>query len=480
MFKSSSLDGIGGHLVRGRLAYLDRSSVPLDIRLALGLDDFGDPPAIYKEFLQRAGVAKVALDPRRADTVLRQMLIQANVDVLSRVEIDSVIKEGQAIAGIKLTRGEIYLAKQFIDSTVNAELAQAAGVVKRSGFETLGLPNSELSVTLVFETEGLSVQTLKDLEYQYLRRFTNPADILAQRYINVAAGFDIKLAQELRKDLVDQQGRLRQMVIGTDYIDIPSKALSIAYHSYRGTKLSLPESGAILDNGNIAILSNGRLSWNALLHSVNASEAETLARNGAKPTAAMLAEISYLNQWFKGVGATAVKPALELYIRHAGNVTGAVRPLTGAQMLAGGVPAGEALGTFGYAFDVRGEIDGLKDRAGIAGFDTIKFPAPLMNVGIQHALIKSVPNLAVVSPASGFEGYACSAGRIVEFNVAVGQGVGIAASIALLSGRQLAEITNIEVRTVLEQTGQLPRIYGRANMVEAAKLAMFEQKLAIA
>src|SRR4028119_2216223 len=61
MSKCNLQEGIGGHLVRGGLAYLDRCQVDRDIRLALGLDTFGDPPAIYKEFLHKARVSGIAL-----------------------------------------------------------------------------------------------------------------------------------------------------------------------------------------------------------------------------------------------------------------------------------------------------------------------------------------------------------------------------------------------------------------------------------
>ena len=50
---------------------------------------------------------------------------------------------------------------KFIDCTVNAELAQFAGVKKLKGFETFGLPDSELSVTLTFQTKGLTVDNIK-------------------------------------------------------------------------------------------------------------------------------------------------------------------------------------------------------------------------------------------------------------------------------------------------------------------------------
>ena len=477
MSKCNLQEGIGGHLVRGGLAYLDRCQVDRDIRLALGLDTFGDPPAIYKEFLQKARVSGIALDPRKADSALRQMLREAGIDLLSRVEINSVVKDGQKLASLVTPMGT-FSGKQFIDATVNAELAQAAGVRKNKGFETFGLPESELPVTLVFETQGLSVRRLKELEFNYLKRFTNLADTEAQKILLQAAGSDLKLAEQLKNDLVDSRGNLKTLWAGNDYIDVRSLALSITYHAFRSRKLSFLETGIMLDKGNVAVLDGERLSWNAMLFAVTGTEAEALARGGAKPTPKMLEEVAFVEKWFKSFGATSVTPASELYIRHAGNVIGVVDPLTGSDMLMGGVAPREALGTFAYHFDVRGGIPGIGVKAGALGFPSVSFPPPVFNIGIQHALIKDVPNLAVVSPASGFEGYACSAGRIMEFNAAVGQGVGIAAIIALLGGRNLATIANIEVRKVLEQIGQSSRVYGFAKIADASKLQSFESLIA--
>jgi FAD dependent oxidoreductase len=480
MLKASSQDGIGGHLVRGRLAYLDRSQIPLNIRQQFQLGDFGDPPAIYKEFLTRVGVVKVSLDPDRANTVLRQMLSEAGVDILSRVDVESVLFEGSRLTGIQLKRGEIYLGKQFVDCTVNAELAQWAGVRKSSGYNSLGLPNSELSVTLMFETEGLSIQSLRATEDAYLRRFTNPNDREAQGWLDVAAGHDSVYKQQIIKNLYFANGQLKRMDVGVDYVDIYAEALSIAYHAYRGTTMDLFVSGAMLDNANVAILpGTNRLSWNGLLFFVTAPEAEALARNNAKPTAKMLDEMTSIDRWFKSLGATRVRPASELYIRHAGNILGSLQPLPGAQMMAGGVSVHEALGTFGYAYDARGGIYGLHDRATEVGAPGPEFKTPLFNIGFRHALLRDVPNLAVLGPASGFDGNASTAGRIVEYNTAVGQAIGIVACLALLTNRAMNSFTNTEVRSVLVATGRLPKLYGVYDAEETARVALFEKLLGV-
>ena len=95
--------------------------------------------------------------------------------------------------------------------------------------------------------------------------------------------------------------------------------------------------------------------------------------------------------------------------------------------------------------------------------------------------MRDVPNLAVISPASGFEGYAASTGRIVEFNCAVGQGIGIASVLALLGNRNLNEISNQEVRNILESTARLSKIYGQPDpkQQDIARIDKFEDVLAV-
>lgn len=480
MLKGAATDPIGGHLVRGGLSYLDRSSIPADLRRRYGLDLFGDPPAIYQEFLNRAQVQFIALDPQRANATLRAMLGEVGALMTGQAEIAEVLKMGARISGIRLTRGETFLAGQFIDATVNAELAQAAGVKKLQGFATFGLPEAELPVTLCFETEGVSVAKVREVEDYYLRHLLDPQSSMGRQLLKLASGGDPGIAKFLENSLTNAQGQPLKLYSDRDFIDVRSRALSIGYHARRNKPFSLKDSGFLLDNGNVAILPGNRLSWNSLLWFVTGSEAEALARNNAQPTQAMLGEFEQVRRWFmESFGASEVRPAEELYIRHAGNITGAVSPLSGAKMLGSGVPATEALGTFGYHFDVRGGIEGLGQKARAKGYESVSIHAkPVFNVGMDHAQVKSVPNLAVVSPASDFPGYASSAGRIVEYNVGVAQGLGIAVALALHQGRQLSEITNAEVRQVLAQRGKLSKVYGISQPDAAQYLKEFETALA--
>jgi hypothetical protein len=52
------------------------------------------------------------------------------------------------------------------------------------------------------------------------------------------------------------------------------------------------------------------------------------------------------------------------------------------------------------------------------------------------------------------------------------------AAIVLSDDRHLADISNAEVRSVLDQTGLIARVYGRNQDVAAAQLDQFEHQIA--
>lgn len=472
---------VGGHLVRGRLSYLDRSSITPALRKQHGLDTFGAPAAIYLEWLKRSGTIAIALDPDQANAALRGMLSEVRADILDRATIAQVNVAGDRLTGITLQRGETYQAQQFIDATTNAQLVQKAGVRKLSGFATLGLPNSALPVSYIFETRGLTPARLKQIEAGYLKRLLNPSDSAAQRYLSLAAGGDPAWANFLRGRLRDANGNPATLYQAKDSIDVRCPALSIFYHASRGTTFWLEKSPIILDQANIAILPGDRLSWNSLLGRVTAQEAEAIANQQGKPPANLIEEAKFVTKWLQTIGGSGVSVVwgTEVYNRFMGSVVDVVQPLSGGQMMAGGVPAAEAIGTFGYHLDVRGGIIGLGDVAKAKGFATMGFLSqqpPVFNYGIRHAQVKALRNLAILGPASGFMGMGPGAGRIVELNVGVGQGIGIAAAIALHEGRGLGEITNQQVRSVLQATGKLTKIFGTGQSL-ARQVADFETKL---
>lgn len=447
--------GIGGHLVRGGLGYLDRNQVPRDMRAKLG--DFAPASHLYQEFLDITGTQTIALDRFKAAAAFKRILAKEQVDVIGRVKLQSVTTTPKTVCSLTTAHSGTFAAKQFIDATQSGKFARMAGVKLLPGFAELGLPDSSLSVGLVFETYGLTIEQLKEIEATLIRRLQNPSDQVAQEWLKVASGNDSEHRQAILATLTNHAGEPLTLYQATsDSADVRSLALSTAFHgSINRPILNAKET---LDRANIAILSD-RLNFNALLFYVNAKHAIALSDNGAKPEAYMLQFATSVQKFFRGLGASRVDIMSELYIRSTDQIANPVEELSSTRMTEGGVTADEALGTFSYHLDVRGGIKGLGNRAASAGIKDIDFHyMPTFNYGFRHTLPKERENLAVLSPASGFGGLGEAAGRIVEFNVSVGEGLAIAVAQAMTEKRSLHSITNQAVRKNL---GYTPEVYGR-------------------
>ena len=448
--------GIGGHLVRGGLAYLDRNQVPPDLRDQQGT--FGQPSALYQKFLRLTRTRWISLDRFRAADAFADAFKKARIDVIGNIQLAAVQTAGQWVCSFSTTAGQTYGAQYFIDASQSAELAEVSGVAIMQGFDALGLPNSTLSLGLVLEVYGLTIDDLKQLEVQLTQRFHDLKDRQAQRWLAIASG----RRPGKRRRLLAAMGTAEQpkvMYQGTrDSADVRSLALSVAIHGQLGREYHLKSSGFLFDRANIAIFPD-RLSLNALLFATDAQTARQLSQTGAQPTAEMQAIATQIQQIFRDWGADRVEIMDELYVRSAGQMVAPFDELSATLMAAGGIPATTAIGTFSYPLDDRGGIDGLREKVTRTTWTALKkHRRTTFNYGILHTLPRSHQNLAVLGPAAGFGGLGATAGRIVELNVGVGQGLAIAIAKAILEQRSLHSITNREVRDALEYT---PRIYGR-------------------
>ena len=198
--------------------------------------------------------------------------------MIGQAQLQSVQTAGPPLCSFTTQDGQVFAAQQFIDASQSGELAAASGVAMMQGFDAVGLPNSTLSLGLVLDVYGLTIDQLKQIEATLIQRFLNSQDRQAQQWLAIASG-----------------------------------------------------------------------------------------NNSAKPN---------------------------------------------------------------------------------------------FNYGILHTLPQERQNLAVLGPASGFGGLGTTAGRIVEFNVGVGEGVAIAVAKALAENRLLHSITNVEVRNEL---GYTPAVYGHST-----------------
>ncbi|MEO1620241.1 MAG: FAD-dependent oxidoreductase [Cyanobacteria bacterium J06632_3] len=447
--------GIGGHLVRGGLAYLDRNQVPRNLRSQFGT--FGRPSALYRDFLRLGQVDTIALDRNIAARNFARALDQAGVQVIGNVSLDSVQTAGSLVCAFSAS-GQTYSAQHFIDASQSGELAAASGVEMMQGLEALGFPDSALSIGLMVDLYGVSIDQFKDMEAELINRYFDPTDRSAQQWLNVASGGDPQKRQELLQSLLDFYRRPKLLYQGTDdSADVRSLAFSILVHGYIGQEYDLKSSGFLFDRANIAILPD-RLSFNALLFYADSTTAQQLSRNGAEPTEQMQAIAREVKTLMERIGVPRVEIMPELYIRNAGQIANPIDELSATLMAAGGVYRDEALGTFGYHLDDRGGIDGLEEEVNDSPLRLFDFEQmPVFNYGFRHTLPQEKENLAVLGPASGFGGLGTTAGRIVEFNVSVGEGLALAVAQAMREDRSLHTITNTEVRRAL---GYTPAVYG--------------------
>ncbi len=451
--------GIGGHLVRGGLAYLDRNQVPRDMRGELGT--FGASSQLYQEFIDLTDTETIALDRFKATEAFENTFKKENIDLIGNVKLQSVTTSGASVCALTTVNNGSFTAQQFIDATQGGKFAEMSGVEMSLGFAQLGLPDSSLSIGWVFEIYGKDIEQLKQTEATLIKRFLDKSDRQAQDWLAVASGNNPEKLADFQRSFTDAHDRPAIMYQATpDSADVRALAFSGAYHGKTNTLFNLRQSPGILDRANIAVLDN-RLSLNALLFDVNATEARELSNNGAKPTPDMMKIAEEVTAFYQSLGVQRLEFMDELYIRTAGQIAKSMDDLTATKMSDGGVPAAEALGTFSYHLDARGGIAGLQEKVIEAGIHEIRSVLmPTFNYGFRHTLPVEYENLAVLSPASGFGGLGTTAGRIVEFNVSVGEGLAIATAIANAEKRTLHSISNQEVKQAL---GYTPKIYGKAS-----------------
>jgi hypothetical protein len=204
--------------------------------------------------------------------------------------------------------------------------------------------------------------------------------------------------------------------------------MAIAVHGESGLGTDLSRTPERLDQANIALLP-GRLSFNALLLRNDAAQNRLVLAGQNRPLPWMVPYAEKVNAFFLRHGARHVEWMPELYVRTADQLAHPVAVLGETEMANGGVPHNQALGTFSYFLDFRGGLKGI----GL-------FPKPTFNFGYRHTLPRELDNLAVLGPAAGYGGLGGGAGRILELNISIGQGLAIASGLSLADGMALAAI----------------------------------------
>jgi len=447
--EADSRRGLGGTISRSELAYLDRNQIPDDLEDQL--PPFAPSSELYGRFLRLTGVRRIAVDPRRAAHVFQRELQRAGIPVLDRAVLQGAVREGNRLCVVETANHGRLGADLFVDGSIGASLAHAAGVAFRPGLGPGRLAASSLSLGWIFTLEGLSLRRLQELEETLTWRLLNPYDREAQSWLSLWPAYRHDRRQ-LRRDLLDASGRPRLIRSYTsDSADQQSPALAIAFHGQSGRSPGLEHGPVLLDKANVALL-GGRLSVNALLFRNDERQNRAVLAGHNRPLPWMLPVARDLEQFFGRYGGR-LHWAPELYVRSADQIAHPRRVLNAETMALGGVRAPLALGTFTYALDLRG---------GLPGIDLPPVARPTFNFGYGHSLPRELRNLAVLGPAGGFGGLAAGAGRIIELNVSVGQGLAIAGARALQArGALRGSLAEVDPRLVASRMPARIAPYGR-------------------
>lgn len=439
---------LGGLSTRGGLSYMDITPEYI--------------PPLMRDFFERVSFIRVALDSGKSHAVLYDMLLAANVDVYHSVTADLCCDPEQQPVEAKLSDGRILEAKVFIDATPDADYARQLGVPFIKGLGgVLGENQNFLGISPVFRIAGVDVEELRAFETS-LRE-------------------DPEMPMILNAALPDHPEKLRQEYLTRptfvaddpeqrDYLDILNPVIGIAFHLWRHG-LTAKEAASYhtapiaVDGGNISILPNGSLGFNGLVKSISGSDEEVfdqlLAYSHGAPCPKDLEDaMNDFGRYLREVGGfknAKIIPPDELYVRQTVTLLSR-QNMTADHMIAGGVEAEKAIGTSSYWLDLRGAKLWHK-------FPGEDLPKPVFNVGLDVALPLltekgiALQNFAFVGRAAGYSPIGQGAGRIVQHNCLVGEGLGIAAALAVLSDSALPDVCEYnldQIREILDIRNRKP------------------------
>jgi hypothetical protein len=456
---------LGGLSVRGGLSYMD-----ITPEFVTGL---------FKEFLARSELVRVALNPEKAHHTLSGMLSEAGITVISGAEPSvefGANGEPERASLVQSNTTIVIFSKVVIDATPDADIARAAGVPFIKGLGgILGEEQDFLGVSPVFRITGISVPEFRDFE-ERLRQNPLLPDILKK-----ALPYH---PPELRDEYITRPTFAPD---DKDYLDVLNPVIGIDYHIWRhGAPDGYADAGIFIDGGNISRLADGSLGFNGLVAQAKAlnlgfDDLLRLSQGGTTPEplqAEMRAFERYLQE-IGGFSAAKVVAPEELYVRQTVTLLSREN-MTARKAIEGGVSPEKALGTFSYWLDLRGtQLWKL--------YPGEHLPKPVFNVGLDVALplTPALQNFAFVSRSAGYSPIGQGTGRIVQHNALLGEGVGIAAALAALSNLTFADIadTNMpQIQGILkERNGGSLQIQGvptwPSEQLETSKLLKADERI---
>ncbi len=401
---------LGGLLTEDGLSFVDRDARHLT------------PPAesphdgLFGQFLARAGVPLVALEPLAGADTLADMLAEAGVTLI-RADWSAVVPEGNRLRALTLATGETLSSRHFLDATPDGDLAEAAGMRFTSGFREYGLKKT-LGISPLPVVKGVSPA-----------RILETCELLARN----------PELEALRRRIFGER-RFLELDHGADYVLIGPPHLGLAYQLWRETEGIPTPYRFEADGFNVAVTGADQTSWNGLMYF--SDDAETLlrlSREGADTV--FQAEALHFERFLRSaLGWTEARVELPwgVYVRQTRHALETRCRLTLEAIARADVP--DPLGTFCYYADFR-------------GFHAPKLPGPLIApILLDTGLAANVLNLGIASRAGGYTPFAHSLCRLVQYNATLGTALGVAASMA---DDDLGKVSVVELRSELGRMGIL-------------------------
>lgn len=401
-----SVDWLGGLSTRGGLAYMDLTPAFLS--------------PVFAQVLRQAGLKRVALEPVAANRVLWAWL--QPVRVVSGVSLLQPLWDAHgALAGVTDGTGRHWCADWYWDGTPDGELAAACGVPYSSGMGGVFGPSPHtdtLGVSPVFQLAGVTAQALMDFETR-LRESDQAPALLQQVFPHLDAPTRASLLQ--RAPFCPPE---------SDYLDILNPTMGAFYHHWRyGLDTPYDTAPFWVDGWNIARLANGRLALNGLVTRVPCLREQLALSQEQRPMPApILEELRALQTFFQTVGqlpqAQVIVPRA-LYVRQT-RLFQAQQPVSGHMLLAGGVAAEQAVGTFSYWLDYRGIHPWL------AYPHQQPLPKPQFAVGLGTTFVQAprLANLVMVNRSAGYSPVSQGACRIVQHQALLAEALSSALTLA--------------------------------------------------
>ncbi len=418
---------LGGLLTEDGLSFVDRD--------ARHLIPPGNSPhdGLFGQFLARADVKLVALEPSTGDLTLAAMLEGAGVTLI-RSEWQGAVVEGDRLRALVLADGNTLTARHFLDATPDGDFAQASGVRFTFGFQEYGIPNV-LGISPLPIVKGVSPERIVDT----CRRLAQDPELEALR------------------ERIFGERRFLELDHGVDYVLIGPPHLGLAYQRWREAEgIAFPYRFEA-DGFNVAVTGPDTTSWNGLMYfSEDPETLLKLSREGAD--AVFQAEARHFERFLRdGLGwsdATVTLP-WGVYVRQTRHALDVRQRLTLEAIARSDAP--ERLGTFCYYPDFR-------------GFHAPKLPGPLTApILLGPGLASNVRNLGIASRSAGYTPFAHSLCRLVQFNATLGTALGVAAS---LSEDDLGRVPVSAIRSELSRQGILADDPAGIERNEAVRLAM--------